>query len=319
MQTIISTHGLVKRFGRANALDGLDLAVRQGEIHGFLGPNGSGKSTTIRILLGLTKASAGSVQVLGEDPWRSAPELHRHLAYVPGDVNLWPNFTGGASIDLISRLRRGRARRADPADYQERRKRLIDAFEFDPRKKGRAYSKGNRQKVALIAAFATPADLYIFDEPTSGLDPLMEEVFQSEVHRVHDTGATVLLSSHILSEVEQLCDQVSIIRSGRIVDSGSLADLRHLTRTKVSFSAVDIDVDGVRAIPAAHDVAVTHGTITFGVDSDAVDAVLPELARLQVTDLRIAPPSLEELFLRHYGAAAGGSADRETGSAESRR
>ena len=265
-------------------------------MHGFLGPNGAGKTTTIRILLGLARRTGGEATVLGQDPWRDASTLHRRIAAVPGDVSVWPNLSGGESIDLLARLRGARTK---DAAYRDERARLESAFQFDPRKKGRAYSKGNRQKVALIAAFAVPADLYILDEPTSGLDPLMEVVFRQEVARVKEAGATVLLSSHILSEVELLCDRVSIIRAGRIVESGTLADLRHLTRTEVSFQAPDASaLDG---IPAAHDAAFADGRARFTVDSDAVASVLPVLAQRAVTGLRIEPPSLEELFLRHYG------------------
>ncbi|HWI30288.1 MAG TPA: ABC transporter ATP-binding protein, partial [Microbacterium sp.] len=236
MTTVIHTAGLVKRYGHVRALDGLDLEVAEGQVHGFLGPNGAGKSTTIRILLGLARATAGEASVFGSQPWRDAVTLHRRIASVPGDVSVWPNLSGGEAIDFLSRLR-GASRR-DPA-YRDEKARLMEAFQFDPRKKGRAYSKGNRQKVALIAAFAVPADLYILDEPTSGLDPLMEVMFRSEIARVRAAGATVLLSSHILSEVEQLCDRVSIIRAGRIVESGTLPELRHLTRTEVSFEGTD--------------------------------------------------------------------------------
>ena len=310
MSTPIQVRGLVKRFGRALALDSLDLEVASGEVHGFLGPNGAGKSTTIRILLGLARASAGEVTVFGRDPWKEASALHRRIAYVPGDVSIWPNLTGGEAVDLLGRLR---GSPDDKAGYRGRRDRLVEAFQFDPRKKGRAYSKGNRQKVALIAAFATPADLYIMDEPTSGLDPLMEVVFNREVARVAAEGATVLLSSHILSEVEELCDRVSIIRAGRTVESGTLAELRHLTRTQITFSAegqVDMAGDALKGaaapgslkgIPDVHDVIVDHGRLTFTIDSDRVAAVLPELARRNVQGLTVAPPSLEELFLRHYG------------------
>ncbi|MEN2738864.1 ABC transporter ATP-binding protein [Microbacterium sp. X-17] len=295
MTTVIRTAGLVKRYGRTRALDGLDLTVESGQIHGFLGPNGAGKSTTIRVLLGLARATAGEATVLGGHPWRDAVRLHRRIAYVPGDVNVWPNLSGGETIDLLARLR------GDGRDegYRRERARLIEEFQFDPRKKGRAYSKGNRQKVALIAAFAVPADLYILDEPTSGLDPLMEVVFQRELARVRDAGGTVLLSSHILSEVEQLCDRVSIIRAGKVVESGTLAELRHLTRTEVSFAAADAASLG--AIPDAHDLHVRDGRARFTIDSDRVAGALPALAQLGVEGLRVEPPSLEELFLRHYG------------------
>lgn len=301
MEPAIRTTGLVKRYGGTRALDGLDLTVARGETHGFLGPNGAGKSTTLRILLGLARASGGEVTILGEAPWRDAVRLHRRIAAVPGDVNVWPNLSGGESIDLLARLRGdGRGER-----YRQERSRLMDAFQFDPRKKGRAYSKGNRQKVALIAAFSVPAELYVLDEPTSGLDPLMEIVFQHELERVRAQGATVLLSSHILSEVEQLCDRVSIIRAGRVVETGSLADLRHLTRSEVSFEGTATDAAG---LPGVHDVTAGETRVRMTVDSDDVGRLLPELARRRVAALRIAPPSLEELFLRHYGDAPAASA-----------
>ena len=296
MNAVISTSGLEKRFGRVRALDGLDLSVTEGEVHGFLGPNGAGKSTTIRILLGLARATGGSATVFGRDPWTDAVALHERIAYVPGDVSLWPNLSGGEAIDLLSRLRAGSA---DKRAYAERKARLLDVFQFDPAKKGRAYSKGNRQKVALIAAFATPADLYILDEPTSGLDPLMEAVFEKEIRRVAGEGATVLLSSHILSEVEQLCDRVSIIRAGHTVETGTLADLRHLTRTEISFTS-DARADDV-SIPGAHDIAASDGRVRFTADSADLAPVLAALATLEVQGLRVAPASLEELFLRHYG------------------
>ncbi|WP_424937179.1 MULTISPECIES: ATP-binding cassette domain-containing protein [Bacteria] len=296
MNAIIRTSGLTKHYGRVHALDGLDLQVDEGQVHGFLGPNGAGKSTTIRILLGLARKTGGTAEVFGEDPWTAAVAVHRRLAYVPGDVSIWPNLSGGEAIDLLARLRDADTRHGA---YRAERSRLEEAFQFDPRKKGRAYSKGNRQKVALIAAFAVPAELYIFDEPTSGLDPLMEVMFRREVARVKAAGATVLLSSHIMSEVEQLCDRVSIIRAGTIVEAGSLADLRHLTRTEVSFAAAGPSaLDG---IPGAHDGAIEDGRARFTVDSDQVPLVLPALAARQVEGLRIEPPSLEELFLRHYG------------------
>ena len=289
MSTVIEAAGLEKHYGRVHALDGLDLEVAAGEVHGFLGPNGAGKSTTIRILLGLARASSGSATVFGRDPWGDAVQLHRRIGYVPGDVALWPNLSGGEAIDLLTRLRGG-----DGA----LRQRLVDAFQFDPTKKGRAYSKGNRQKVALIAAFATPADLYILDEPTSGLDPLMEEVFAAEVRRVAADGATVLLSSHILSEVEQLCDRVSIIRAGRTVETGTLAELRHLTRTEIAFAAGD---QTSWSIPGAHDLVVESGRVRFTADSAELAPVLSALSTLKVQGLTVAPASLEELFLRHYG------------------
>ncbi|GAA0997509.1 ABC transporter ATP-binding protein [Subtercola frigoramans] len=320
---VIHARGLVKRFGRVTALDGLDLSVAPGEVHGFLGPNGSGKSTTIRILLGLARADGGSVEVFGEDPWAAAVSLHRRIAYVPGDVTLWPNLTGGEAIDLLTRLRAVRGpghghghahrhghvhdsaarRTSDERDAVRRRDALIDAFDFDPGKKGRAYSKGNRQKVALIAAFATPAELYILDEPTSGLDPVMESVFAREVTRVTNDGAAVLLSSHILSEVEELCDRVTIIRAGATVETGTLADLRHLTRTEVSFSSAGMTDARLATLTNVHDLRTADGRVFLTVDSTQLVAALPQLADLEVTGLTIAPPSLEELFLHHYGDA----------------
>ncbi|WP_375385295.1 ATP-binding cassette domain-containing protein [uncultured Microbacterium sp.] len=296
MSSVIHTRGLVKRYGRTRALDGLDLEVESGQVHGFLGPNGAGKSTTIRILLGLARPSAGEASVFDLDPWHDSVAVHRRIASVPGDVSTWPNLSGGEAIDLIARLR---GAKSHESAYRAEKERLLEAFQFDPRKKGRAYSKGNRQKVALIAAFAVPAELYVLDEPTSGLDPLMEVMFRREIARVRDAGATVLLSSHILSEVEQLCDRVSIIRAGKIVETGTLAELRHLTRTEVSFVATD--ASAAAGIPDAHDLTVEEGRAKFTIDSDNVASVLPELSRRNVEGLRIEPPSLEELFLRHYG------------------
>lgn len=296
MTDVIRTQNLSKHYGRVHALDGLDLSVAAGEVHGFLGPNGAGKTTTIRVLLGLARKTAGEASVFDADPWGRAADLHRRIAYVPGDVSLWPNISGGEAIDFLARLR-GADRRS--AGYRAERERLCEAFQFDPRKKGRAYSKGNRQKVALIAALAVPADLYILDEPTSGLDPLMEVVFRHEIARLRAGGATVLLSSHILSEVERLCDRVSIIRAGRIVEAGTLTELRHLTRTDVSFEGTD--AAAAAGIAGAHDIEAADGRVRFTVDSDAVDGVLPALAERRVRGLRVEPASLEELFLRHYG------------------
>jgi len=289
---VIQASGLVKKFGATRALDGLDLSVHEGEVHGFLGPNGAGKSTTIRVLLGMLRSSGGSASVFGRDPWRDAVSIHRDVAYVPGDVSLWPNLSGGETIDYLTRLRGG----ADPA----LRSRLLSAFELDPKKRGRSYSKGNRQKVALVAAFTRPAKLYIFDEPTSGLDPLMESVFRREVARVQSEGATVLLSSHILSEVEQLCNRVTIVRAGKAVETGALDELRHLTRTsfRVGTTATLADVSKLRGV---HDARQEAGHLAFEVDSDAVQGVLAALTKAGVTSLTVTPPSLEELFLRHYG------------------
>jgi ABC-2 type transport system ATP-binding protein len=301
MTSTIEISSLSKSFGRVRALDGLDLSVSEGEVHGFLGPNGAGKSTTIRVLLGLMRADSGSATVLGLDPWKDAVRAHRDIAYVPGDVSLWPNLSGGEAIDTIARLRGTNTR---DSSYVARRADLADAFQFDPSKKSRAYSKGNRQKVALIAAFASPAKLYILDEPTSGLDPVMEAVFTKEISRLAANGATVLLSSHILSEVELLCDRVSIIRAGRTVETGTLSELRHLTRTEFTFAAESLAGPpdaALASIPEAHDIAAEAGRVSFTVDSDSVNAVLPRLAALGVQGLTVAPPSLEELFLRHYG------------------
>ena len=291
MTKAITVAGLHKSFGRTHALDGLDLTVETGEVHGFLGPNGAGKSTTIRVLLGLLRADSGATQLLGRDPWQDAVELHRRIAYVPGDVTLWRNLSGGEVIDLFGRLRGGldKARRAE----------LIERFELDPTKKGRTYSKGNRQKVALVAAFASDVDLLILDEPTSGLDPLMEEVFQGCVEQARDRGATVLLSSHILSEVETLCDRVSIIRKGRTVESGSLAELRHLTRTSVSAELAGAP-NGLAHLPGVHDLDVQGRRVRLQVDTDKLDAVLRSLTESGVRSLTSTPPTLEELFLRHY-------------------
>ncbi|WP_235882259.1 ABC transporter ATP-binding protein, partial [Streptomyces apricus] len=291
MTKAISVAALHKSFGRTHALDGLDLTVETGEVHGFLGPNGAGKSTTIRVLLGLLRADSGSARMLGRDPWADAVDLHRRVAYVPGDVTLWRNLSGGEVIDLYGRLRGGldRARRTD----------LIERFELDPTKKGRAYSKGNRQKVALVAAFASDVDLLILDEPTSGLDPLMEEVFQRCVEEERDRGRTILLSSHILSEVEELCDRVSIIRRGVTVETGSLADLRHLTRTSVSAELAG-PPHGLASLPGVHGLDVQGNRVRLQVESDQLDAVLRSLTESGVRSLTSTPPTLEELFLRHY-------------------
>ncbi|CAL9455175.1 ABC transporter ATP-binding protein [Streptomyces sp. enrichment culture] len=291
MTNAITVTGLHKSFGRTHALAGLDLNVAAGEVHGFLGPNGSGKSTTIRVLLGLLRADSGTTRLLGRDPWQDAVELHRRVAYVPGDVTLWRNLSGGEVIDLYGRLRGGldKARRAE----------LVERFELDPTKKGRTYSKGNRQKVALVAAFASDVDVLILDEPTSGLDPLMEGVFQTCVREERDRGRTVLLSSHILSEVESLCDRVSIIRKGRTVESGSLAELRHLTRTSVE-AELAAPPNGLGALPGVHDLRVDGTRVRLQVDTDRLDAVLRSLTEAGVRSLTSAPPTLEELFLRHY-------------------
>jgi ABC-2 type transport system ATP-binding protein len=295
MTKAITVSGLHKSFGRTQALAGLDLDVEAGEVHGFLGPNGSGKSTTIRVLLGLLHADSGAAQLLGRDPWTDAVELHRRVAYVPGDVTLWRDLSGGEVIDLYGKLRGGLDK--------SRRTELIDRFELDPTKKGRTYSKGNRQKVALVAAFASDVDLLILDEPTSGLDPLMEEVFQRCVEEERDRGRTILLSSHILSEVEELCDRVSIIRKGRTVESGSLSDLRHLTRTSVTAELTGAP-NGLASIPGVHDLDVQGHRVRLQVEADQLNAVLRSLSESGVRSLTSKPPTLEELFLRHYQETA---------------
>jgi ABC-2 type transport system ATP-binding protein len=291
MSDAISISGLVKTFGHVRALDGLDLTVHPGEVHGFLGPNGSGKSTTIRVLLGLLRADAGSATLLGGDPWADAVKLHRRLAYVPGDVSLLPNLSGGEAIDLLGRLRGG----LDPS----RRTKLIERFELDPTKKGRTYSKGNRQKVALVAALASDAELLLLDEPTSGLDPLMETVFQDCVEEIRQAGRTVLLSSHILAEVEALCDRVSIIRAGRTVETGTLVELRHLTRTSIDVETLRLP-DGLDALEGVHDVHIDDHRARFDVDTSRLDQTIRHLSGLGVRTLSSRPPTLEELFLRHY-------------------
>ncbi|ABL81178.1 MULTISPECIES: ABC transporter ATP-binding protein [unclassified Nocardioides] len=288
----VTAAGLVKDFGTTRALDHLELTVRTGEVHGFLGPNGAGKTTTIRVLLGLLRASGGRVSLLGGDPWREAAALHRRLAYVPGEVNLWPNLTGGEVIDLLGALRGG----LDPA----RRGQLLEQFELDPTKQVRSYSKGNRQKVALVAAFASDVELYLLDEPTSGLDPLMETVFQDVVRGVRERGRTVLLSSHILSEVEALCDRVTIIRNGRAAESGTFAELRHLTRTTVVAETAR-PATGLAGLVAVHDPTVEGNTVRFSVDAGDLNGVLERLVAYDVRSLTSTPPTLEELFLRHYG------------------
>ncbi|MFD6950793.1 ABC transporter ATP-binding protein [Nocardiopsis sp. TSRI0078] len=298
--TAIEVRGVDKYFGRFQALDKLDLTVRTGQVAGFLGPNGSGKSTTIRVLLGLLRADAGSVGLLGGDPWRDAVTLHRRLAYVPGDVTLWPGLTGGQAIDLLGRLRGG----LDSG----RRRELLSRFELDPTKKARTYSKGNRQKVALVAALASDAELLILDEPTSGLDPLMEAVFTECVLEAKAQGRTVLLSSHILSEVEKLCDTVTIIRKGRSVESGTLDDLRHLTRSSVR-ATVAGDARALEGADGVHNLRIDGETVTLDVDNTRMDTVMRALTGLGIRSLVSNPPSLEELFMRHYGdepAARGG-------------
>jgi ABC-2 type transport system ATP-binding protein len=292
MTAVLTTEGLVKAFGPTRALDGLDLEVTQGEVHGFLGPNGAGKSTTIRVLLGLLRADAGRVQVFDGDPWSESVRLHRRLAYVPGDVELWPNVSGGEAIDLFARLR-GRFDRS-------RRDELCERFDLDPTKKGRTYSKGNRQKVALISALASDVELLLLDEPTAGLDPLMEVVFQEAIREVKAAGRTVLLSSHILAQVEVLADRISIIRQGRIVESGSLADLRHLHRITITAELRE-PADRLEELDGVHDLERIDGQVRFEVDGDRVEATMQALAPLGVRTIVAQPPTLEQLLIRHYG------------------
>jgi ABC-2 type transport system ATP-binding protein len=303
MTEAIAVSGLRKSYGKTVALDGLDLSVAEGEVHGFLGPNGSGKTTTIRILLGLLRADGGTARLLGGDPWREATALHRRLAYVPGDVTLWPSLTGGEVIDLLGRLR--------GSLDAKRRASLLERFDLDPTKKARTYSKGNRQKVALIAALASDVELLILDEPTAGLDPLMEAAFRESVEEERHSGRTVLLSSHILSEVEQLCDRVTIIRLGQAVETGSLADLRHLTRTSITAELKE-PPQGLDRLPGLHNLDLEGNRLRCEVDTDKLTEFLRHLTAAGVRSLTSQPPTLEELFLRHYAgdepATAGASA-----------
>jgi ABC-2 type transport system ATP-binding protein len=295
MNTVIEISDLHKSFGRTRALDGLDLIVPEGEVHGFLGPNGAGKSTTIRVLLGLLRADSGTARLLGGDPWRDVATLHSRLAYVPGDVTLWPSLSGGEIIDLLGRLRGG----LDP----QRRANLLERFELDPTKKARTYSKGNRQKVGLIAALSSDVELLLLDEPTAGLDPLMEAAFRQYIIEERGRGRTVLLSSHILAEVEALCERVSIIRSGRIVESGTLAELRHLTRTSITAELASVPAE-LANMHGVHNLTVDGGVVRCEVDNDQLDAVLRLLSASGVRSLISQPPTLEQLFLRHYESAS---------------
>ena len=292
MTAAIDIQHITKSFGRVTALDGLDLTVEPGHVHGFLGPNGAGKSTTIRVLLGLLRADAGRARVLGHDPWTDAVTLHQRLAYVPGDVELWPTLTGGEAIDLFTRLRGGAG--------ATRRDELCERFDLDPTKKGRTYSKGNRQKVALIAALASDVELLLLDEPTAGLDPLMEAVFQECIREAKAAGRTVLLSSHVLAQVEVLSDRISIIRQGRIVESGSLTELRHLTRTSVE-AVTDRPADALEELAGVHNLRTENGVVRFEVDGEQLTPVVRRLGELGVHSLTAHPPTLEQLLLRHYG------------------
>lgn len=305
----IEIRGLTKNFGTVRALDGLDLTVREGEVHGFLGPNGAGKSTTIRILLGLVKADGGSVRLLGGDPWTQSVALHRQIAYVPGDVTLWPSLTGGETIDLLARMRGGIDKR--------RRAELIERFDLDPHKKARTYSKGNRQKVSLISAFSSHARLLLLDEPSSGLDPLMENVFQQCVAAARDRGTTVLLSSHILAETEALCERVTIIRAGKTVESGSLNSMRHLSRTSI-MAEITGDPGDLTRIKGVDDISVEGNTLRAQVDSENLGELIRVLGGIGVRSLVSQPPTLEELFLRHYDTSGGTSGDTPGGGRHGR-
>ncbi|ALX49309.1 ABC transporter ATP-binding protein [Lentibacillus amyloliquefaciens] len=295
---LLKTENLTKKFGNFKAVDNINIEVQKGEVYGFIGPNGAGKSTTIRVLLGMLKATSGEASIFGKDVWKDAVDIHKHIAYVPGDVNLWPNLTGGEVIDLFMKLRGG-------AVNKKRREELIERFKFDPSKKCRTYSKGNRQKVSLIAAFASDADLYILDEPTSGLDPLMERTFQECVEEARHEGKSILLSSHILSEVERLCDRIGIIREGQIIESGSLDELRHLTRTHITVETKQ-QVSGLEDMEGVHDVDINDETISLQVNTEELDDVIRHISQFGVVKLESAPPTLEDLFMRHYEGDSGG-------------
>ncbi len=299
--TVLKTTNLTKRFGNVTALDGVNIELTKGEVFGFIGPNGAGKSTAIRVLLGILKATEGDVKIFGLDAWKDAVEIHKRIAYVPGDVNLWPNLTGGEVIDLFVKLR--------GATNKSRREELIKNFDLDPTKKCGTYSKGNRQKVALIAALSSDADLYILDEPTSGLDPLMEKVFQECVMDAKRAGKTVLLSSHILSEVEKLCDRVGIIRQGKIIETGSLSELRHLTRTNLLVETKQ-PIASLKDLKGVYNIEKKNQALLFQVDTEALDAVMKHISQFGIVKLESAPPTLEDLFMRHY---EGGSEEKGVG------
>lgn len=299
MSKIIELNGIKKSFGKFQALSDVTFSVNKGEVVGFIGPNGAGKSTTIRVLLGMLQADSGRATIFGQDVWKDAVDIHKRIAYVPGDVNLWPNLTGGEVIDLFLSMRGVKV-------DKQRKEDLMKRFEFDPTKKCRTYSKGNRQKVALISAFAADADLYILDEPTSGLDPLQERVFQDCVQEVKDKGASVLLSSHILSEVERLCDQVAIIRQGEIVEAGTLEDLRHLTRTQITLKTKQ-EAPELAEQEWVHDFIHEKGEYLFQLDSDHMDDLIAFVQSYGVVKFESQPPKLEDLFMRHYETVEGGA------------
>lgn len=291
---ILQTTNLTKKFGKFTALNGVNMEVNSGEVYGFIGPNGAGKSTTIRVLLGILKATEGEAKIFGKDAWKDAVEIHKRISYVPGDVNLWPNLTGGEVIDLFTKLRGG--------NNKNRREQLIEKFNLDPSKKCCTYSKGNRQKVALVSAFSSDADLYILDEPTSGLDPLMERVFQECVMEAKLAGKSVLLSSHILSEVERLCDKVGIIRQGQIIETGTLKELRHLTRTNLLVETKQ-PITALSEVKGVHGIEKKDEALTFQVDAEHLDAVIQYVSQFGVSRLESSPPKLEDLFMRHYEGA----------------
>jgi ABC-2 type transport system ATP-binding protein len=291
MDKLVEVKGLQKNFGQFQALKDVSFEVNAGEVLGYIGPNGAGKSTTIRILLGIIRATQGKVQIFGKDVWQDSIEIHKKIAYVPGDVYLWPNLSGGETIDLFLKLH--------GAINQEKRDQLIKKFDLNPKKKVRSYSKGNRQKIALIAALATEAELYIFDEPTSGLDPLMEAIFQEEVKALKAAGKAIILSSHILSEVEKLADRVAVIRKGEIVETGTLDDLRHLTRYQYKVET-EQEAVGLKELSSVHDLQIKENEATFQADSDAIDEILKTLLLYGVKKLEATPPTLEDLFMRHY-------------------
>lgn len=294
--SLMKVHNLTKKFGQFTALNDVNFSVEPGEVYGFIGPNGAGKTTTIRILLGILKATSGSATIFGKDVWKDAVEIHKSIAYVPGEVNLWSNLTGGEVIDLLVRLRKGK--------NKTRKNELIERFDLDPTKKCRTYSKGNRQKVALIAAFSSDADLYILDEPTSGLDPLMEKVFQECILEVKKAGKAVFLSSHILQEVERLCDKVSIIRDGSIIETGTMNELRHLTRTRISVET-EHTIEGLEANSSVHDIRKENNGLVFFVDTKEINSIMAFLTGFGITKLECSPPTLEDLFMSHYENARG--------------
>ncbi|MHA6252633.1 ABC transporter ATP-binding protein [Oceanobacillus sp. CAU 1775] len=299
--SILEVKNLTKHFGKFKALNGVNIEVNKGEVYGFIGPNGAGKSTTIRILLGILKATEGTATIFGQDVWKDAVDIHKRIAYVPGDVNLWPNLTGGEVIDLFLKLR--------GSNKKNNREELIKKFDLDPTKKCRTYSKGNRQKVALVAAFSSDADLYILDEPTSGLDPLMEQVFQQCVLEAKAAGKSVLLSSHILSEVEKLCDRVGIIRQGEMIETGTLEELRHITRTKFVVETKS-PISSLHELKGIHDINKDGLTLSFQVDTDELDTVIKHISQFGIVKLESTPPTLEDLFMQHYnkdGKVAGGA------------